>query len=42
MTVRVEQLAWKTLAGGWLVAFTIAAGVANFVRPYRYRRAPSS
>lgn len=35
MTDRVEQLAWRTLAGGWLVAFTITAGVANFVRPYR-------
>lgn len=52
MTVRVEQLAWMTLAGGWLAAFTITAGVANFVRPYRtgwaaarderYRSAPSS
>jgi hypothetical protein len=35
MTARVEQLAWMTLAGGWLAAFTITAGVANFVRPYR-------
>lgn len=35
MTARVEQLAWRTLAGGWLAAFTITAGVANFVRPYR-------
>jgi len=34
-TARAEQLAWMTLAGGWLAAFTIAAGVANFVRPYR-------
>jgi hypothetical protein len=42
MTARAEQLAWMTLAGGWLVAFTITAGVANLVRPYRYRRAPSS
>lgn len=53
LTGRVEQLAWMTLAGGWLAAFTITAGVANFVRPYRtawaasrggdrYRRAPSS
>lgn len=52
MTARVEQLAWRTLAGGWLAAFTITAGVANFVRPYRtaraaacddrYRSAPSS
>ena len=51
MTDRVEELAWRTLAGGWLAAFTITAGVANFVRPYRtaraarddrYRSAPSS
>lgn len=52
MTARVEQLAWMTLAGGWLAAFTVTAGVANFVRPYRrawaasrdgrYRSAPSS
>ncbi len=52
MTARVEQLAWMTLAGGWLAAFTITAGVANLVRPYRtvwvasrderYRSAPSS
>jgi len=52
MTARVEQLAWRTLAGGWLAAFTITAGVANVVRPYRtaqaaarddrYRSAPSS
>ena len=35
----VEQLAWMTLAGGWLAAFTITAGVANFVRPYRTARA---
>ena len=35
MTDRIEQLAWRTLAGGWLAAFTITAGVANFVRPYR-------
>ena len=35
MTARVEQLAWMTLAGGWLAAFTITAGIANFVRPYR-------
>lgn len=35
MAARVEQLAWRTLAGGWLAAFTITAGVANFVRPYR-------
>jgi hypothetical protein len=52
MTTRVEQLAWRTLAGGWLAGFTITAGVANFVRPYRtawtasrddrYRSAPSS
>ena len=52
MTARVERLAWMTLAGGWLAAFTITAGVANFVRPYRtaqaaarddrYRSAPSS
>lgn len=53
MTARVEQLAWMTLAGGWLAAFTLTAGVANFVRPYRvawdvargderYRSAPSS
>jgi hypothetical protein len=34
-TSQVEQLAWRTLAGGWLAAFTITAGVANFVRPYR-------
>jgi len=34
MTARVEQLAWMTLAGGWLAAFTITAGVANLVRPY--------
>jgi hypothetical protein len=39
MTARVEQLAWMTLAGGWLAAFTITAGVANFVRPYRSARA---
>ncbi len=39
MTARVEQLAWRTLAGGWLAAFTITAGVANFVRPYRTARA---
>lgn len=39
MTARVEQLAWMTLAGGWLAAFTITAGVANFVRPYRTARA---
>jgi hypothetical protein len=39
MTARVEQLAWRTLAGGWLAAFTITAGVANFVRPYRAARA---
>ncbi|HEX3760202.1 MAG TPA: hypothetical protein VHW23_15905 [Kofleriaceae bacterium] len=42
-----------TLAGGWLAAFTLTAGVANLVRPYRvalaaargdepYRSAPSS
>lgn len=52
MTARVEQLAWMTLAGGWLAAFTVTAGIANFVRPYRraraaprdarYRSAPSS
>lgn len=41
MTARVEQLAWMTLAGGWLAAFTVAAGVANFVRPYRTARAAS-
>lgn len=35
MAARVEQLAWMTLAGGWLAAFTLTAGVANFVRPYR-------
>ncbi|HEX3480653.1 MAG TPA: hypothetical protein VHT91_36800 [Kofleriaceae bacterium] len=35
MTARVEQIAWRTLAGGWLAAFTITAGVANLVRPYR-------
>jgi hypothetical protein len=35
MTARAEQLAWMTLAGGWLAAFTVTAGVANFVRPYR-------
>jgi hypothetical protein len=35
MPTRVEQLAWMTLANGWLAAFTITAGVANFVRPYR-------
>ncbi|HEX8114880.1 MAG TPA: hypothetical protein VF516_44420, partial [Kofleriaceae bacterium] len=35
MTARVEQLAWMTLAGGWLAAFMVTAGVANFVRPYR-------
>jgi hypothetical protein len=49
---QVEQLAWMTLAGGWLAAFTVTAGVANLVRPYRrawaasrderYRSAPSS
>lgn len=39
MTARVEQLAWMTLAGGWLAAFTITAGVANFVRPYRTAKA---
>jgi hypothetical protein len=52
MTARVEELAWMTLAGGWLAAFTVTAGVANLVRPYRrawvasrdgrYRSAPSS
>jgi hypothetical protein len=52
VTARVEQLAWMTLAGGWLAAFTLTAGVANLVRPYRraweasrdgsYRSAPSS
>jgi uncharacterized membrane protein YccF (DUF307 family) len=52
MTARVEQLAWRTLAGGWLAAFALTAGVANIVRPYRtawtasrddrYRSAPSS
>jgi uncharacterized membrane protein YccF (DUF307 family) len=36
---RVEQLAWMTLAGGWLAAFTLTAGVANFVRPYCTARA---
>ena len=35
VTARVEQLAWRTLARSWLAAFTITAGVANFVRPYR-------
>jgi len=35
MTGRVEQFAWMTLAGGWLVVFAVTAGVANFVRPYR-------
>jgi hypothetical protein len=35
MTTRVEQLAWMTLAGGWLAAFTLTAGVANLVRPCR-------
>lgn len=51
--LRIDQLAWMTLAGGWLAAFTVTAGVANFVRPYRvawgvargderYRSAPSS
>lgn len=35
MTARAEQLAWMTLAGGWLAAFTLTAGVANLVRPYR-------
>lgn len=39
MGARVEQLAWMTLAGGWLAAFAITAGVANFVRPYRTARA---
>jgi hypothetical protein len=39
MTGRVEQLAWMTLAGGWLAAFTLTAGVANLVRPYRTARA---
>ena len=38
LAARVEQLAWRTLAGGWLAAFTITAGVANFVRPYRRAR----
>jgi hypothetical protein len=50
---RIDRIAWMTLAGGWLAAFTVTAGVANFVRPYRvawgaaggderYRSAPSS
>jgi hypothetical protein len=51
MTARMEELAWMTLAGGWLAAFTVTAGVANLVRPYRlawaergdrYRSAPRS
>ena len=42
MTARVEQLAWMTLAGGWLAAFTITAGVANFVRPYRTSKAKNA
>jgi len=37
--LRLHQLAWMTLAGGWLAAFTLTAGVANFVRPYRAVRA---
>ncbi|HEX2689162.1 MAG TPA: hypothetical protein VHN14_21215 [Kofleriaceae bacterium] len=39
MKARAEDVAGIVLAGGWLVAFTIMAGIANRVRPYRLRAA---
>ncbi|HMG23848.1 MAG TPA: hypothetical protein VK607_21085 [Kofleriaceae bacterium] len=40
MTDRVERFAWMTLASGWLVVFSITAGIANLVRSPRPTRHP--
>jgi hypothetical protein len=39
MRESAEDVAGMALAGGWLVAFTITAAIANRLRPYRRRAA---